>query len=296
VKTMEWDDLKHFLAVARLGTLTRAAHALQTTPATVARRVANLETSWNSQLFTRKYTGYTLTEAGKALLARTEEVEGAISAMRREALRSAAHAAGQVRVTTTEDIATLVLSPRLVEFARRFPQVQLEILATREVVSLARGDADIALRTVRPARGGLVIRQAGVWNLGLYAAKGYAQAHNLRPGVSDLSGVDIITWTKEHAHLRGGPWLAEHARNANVAFTANARRVHYAACKAGMGVAILPSLLADADDELIRLLPAERVISARLWLLAHRDVVRVPRVRAVMNFLAEIGPRHSRQR
>ena len=124
----------------------------------------------------------------------------------------------------------MVLGPRLDEFAGRFPDVQLEISSSREVFGSARAEADIALRTVRPARGGLAIRQAGWWELGLYAAKvRYAHKQGLRPPLSDLTGIDIVTWTKEHAHLRGGPWFDEHARNCKVALAASSRRMHLAA-------------------------------------------------------------------
>jgi DNA-binding transcriptional LysR family regulator len=291
---MEWDDLKYFLAVARLGTLTKAAQALRTTPATVARRIAQLEARLDARLFDRTYRGYGPTEVGKTLLVKSEEVEDAVYSMELAARGQDARAAGTVRVTTTEDIATLVIGPQLGAFARRLPEIQLEIVSTRDVLNLARSEADIAMRTVRPARGGLIIRQAGWWNLGLYATKSYAQKHNLRSPATDLSGVNLVTWTKEFAHLRGGPWFSEHARSAKVALTANSRRVHYAACKAGLGVAILPSLLADGDPELICLLPPERVISAKLWLVVRRDVSRVPRVRAVMDFFAEMGPKGNR--
>jgi DNA-binding transcriptional LysR family regulator len=167
---MEWDDLKYFLAVARLGTLTKAGQTLRTTPATVARRIAQLESALGTRLFDKKYTGYLLTEGGRTLLAKAEEVEDSILSMEREALGRDARSSGKVRLTTTEDIATMVLAPRFDEFVRRFPEIQLEISSTREVLSLARGQADIAMRTVRPARGRLVIRQAGWWELGLYAS------------------------------------------------------------------------------------------------------------------------------
>jgi DNA-binding transcriptional LysR family regulator len=214
--------------------------------------------------------------------------------MVRDALGQDTRASGTVRLTTTEDIATLVIGPHLDAFARSLPEIRLEILPTREVLSLGRGQADIALRTVRPGSGGLVIRQAGWWNLALYAAKSYALKHDLRPPLTDLSGLDIIVWTKESAHLRGGPWFGEHARGASVALRASSRRVHHAACRAGLGLAILPSLLADHDEDMIALLPPERVISAKLWLVARREVSRIPRVRAFMDFLARIGPKRSR--
>lgn len=282
---MEWDDLKHFLAVARSGSLRDAARVIKTSPATVARRIAALEGRLGTRLFDRKQTGYALTESGETVRQKAEEVEEAVLSVERAALGRDLRPTGRVRLSTTADIATLVVGPNLREFRRRLPQIQLEIVATTDVINLTKREADIALRTVRPTQGNLVLRQVGRWNLGLYAAKDYAEARGLEPGLDDLSAVDVIMFNEEVAHWRGGPWFAEHARNAPVTFTANTRQIHHAACKGGMGVAILPCLLADDDPDLIRLLPPEKVISVELWLVVHRDLVRTARVRAVMDFL-----------
>ena len=59
------------------------------------------------------------------------------------------------------------------------------------------------------------------------------------------------------------------------------------ACKAGIGLAILPCLSADHDPDLIRLLPPEQVFVADLYLVTHRDLARTARVRAVIDFLQE---------
>jgi DNA-binding transcriptional LysR family regulator len=101
---------------------------------------------------------------------------------------------------------------------------------------------------------------------------------------------EIITWPEEWAHLRGGPWFAEHAPKSTVAVAANSMRVHQAACCAGVGVALLMCIAADPDPDLVCLLPPERVLSAEIWLIVHRDLSRTARVRAVMDFLAGLGP------
>src|SRR5262249_14493924 len=139
--------------------------------------------------------------------------------------------------------------------------------------------------------GNFLVRHAGWWNLGLYAARGYADAHHLRPGATDLSNVGIITWDAEHAILGGGPWLAEHAPAGRRVLSANSRLIQQAACRAGLGVAILPCIGADRDPELIRLLPPKQVVSTKLWLVVHRDLARTARVRAVMEFLTDIAPK-----
>ena len=90
--------------------------------------------------------------------------------------------------------------------------------------------------------------------------------------------------------MRGGSWFAEHAPGAAVALTSDLARVHFAACKAGLGVAILPTHLANREPQLICLLPTERVLTVPLWVVVHRDLIRTARVRAVMDFLVDLPP------
>jgi len=284
---MEWDDLKHFLAVARAGTLAEAARQLKTSPATVGRRVAALEARLGARLFDRKQTGYTLTETGAAILSNAEEVEEAVLSVEREALGRDLNISGRVRLATSDELAANVITPHFSEFRRCYPRIVLEVVARHDLANLSRREADIALRTARPEQGNLVVRRAGWWRCALYAAKSYAAAHDLKPGIRDFPNLDIITWTEECAHLRGGPWFAEHAPDAIVALQANSRRIQYGACKAGLGLAILPCLSADHDPDLIRLLPPEQVFAAELYLVTHSDLAQTARVRAVIDFLHE---------
>jgi DNA-binding transcriptional LysR family regulator len=288
---MEWDDLKHFLAVARSGSLRDAARIIKTSPATVGRRIAALESRLGARLFDRNQTGYTLTESGEAVRLKAEDVEEAVLSVEREALGRDLRPTGKVRLSTTDDIARLVVGPNLGQFRRAFPDIVLEIIANPDVINLSRREADVALRTVRPSQGNVVLRQVGWWNLALYSSRSYARSHRLEPGLDDLSGADVIMWNEEAAHWRGGPWFAQHGRGAAVAFTANTRGIHREACKAGLGVAILPCLMADGDPDLIQLLPPDKVVSVELWLVVHRDLVRTARVRAVMDFLATACPK-----
>jgi DNA-binding transcriptional LysR family regulator len=287
---MEWDDFKYFLAVSRSGSLTGAARALKTSAATVGRRIMTLEARLGARLFDRGQTGYALTDSGEAIRLKAEEIEEAVLSLEREAFGRDLRATGKVRVATAEDIASVIVAPRLPEFRRLHPGIVLEVVSSWEVANLTRREADVAIRTVRPTQGDYVIRQTGVWNCALYVSKPYAHAHKLVADVNEMPEVEVISWTEEH-RFRGGDWFDKHAPNAPVIFAANSRHIHYAACKAGLGAAILPCLTADNDRDLVRLLPPQRVRSVPLWLVAHRDLIRTARVRAVMDFLADIAPK-----
>lgn len=289
---MEWDDLKHFLAVARSGSLTEAARELKASAATVGRRIAALEHNLGARLFDRQQTGYTLTESGDAIRLKAENVEEAILSVEREATGRDLRVTGKVRLAASDDVATHIVTPHLGQFRRSYPGISLDIIARMDMVNLTRREADIALRGMQPAQGDFVVRRAGSWPFGLYAAKSYAEEHDLEPGSTDLSNAEIITWTEEWAHLRGGPWFAKHAPRCRIALASDSRRVHQSACKAGIGIAILPCHLSDPDPDLIRLLPPERVLSVDLWIVVHRDLVRTARVHAVMDFLTEVVPKY----
>jgi DNA-binding transcriptional LysR family regulator len=228
-----------------------------------------------------------LTDCGKAVFIKAEQVEADVKAVEQEVLGRDLGATGKVRLASTDDIATLLVAPNLEDFRRRFPGIELEITGSQELTNLSRREADVALRPVRPKQANLLIRKVGLWNLGLYAARKYADAHDLRPGARDFSNAELIAWTSKGAGLRAGPWFNKNARGSRVILAANSRRIHYAACKAGIGIAILPSLAADHDPDLVCLLTPEHVISVPLWLVAHRDLARTARVRAVMEFLAQ---------
>ena len=288
---MEWDDLKYFLAVTRSGTLADAARKLKTSPATVGRRVAALERKLGTKLFDRRQSGYSLTEGGEAIRVKAEDMEAAIISAERETLGRDLRVTGRVRVTASDDIATYVIAPSLAQFRRLYPGIMLEIIARMDLINLSRSEADIALRGVRPTSGDVVVRPAGIWPYGLYGSKVYCEANGLEPGHVDFSRVAIITWTEQYANLRGGPWFAEHARAAPVALVSDSARVHFAACKAGVGLAILPSRIADRDGDLVCLLRSEEVFSIELLVVVHRDLVRTARVRTVMEFLADLAPK-----
>jgi DNA-binding transcriptional LysR family regulator len=284
---MEWDEVRYFLAVARCRSLIAAARTLKVSAATVARRIDALEKRLGARLFERRQTGYVLTGSGEGICAEAEAAEESILALERKALGRDLSVSGKVRIAATDDIAAHVIAPYLSEFRAFHPDIELEIVAQMDVLNLTRREADIAVRSAKPEGGDLIARRIGSWGYGLYASRSYVEAHNLRPGLTSLSQLEVITWTEEWARLRGGPWLREHAPTAKITVTSDSRRVHQNACKAGIGVAVLPCRIADLEDELVCLLSPETVLSLDLWLVVHSDLARIARIRAVADFLAK---------
>jgi DNA-binding transcriptional LysR family regulator len=285
---MDWDDVRVFLAVVRGQGLTSAARSLKTSPQTVGRRISAFEVALGGPLFLRSPTGYQLTEDGRALLGDAERIEEDMARLRARASGRTAALAGTVRLAAPENFVTHLLLPGLAGFLDRHPALRLEILTGVEPVSMARGDADLALRLVRPESGELTIRRVGAMAHALYAAPAYLATN---PGAEGrpLDTARLIGWAESCARLPSARWLASHThREPDLAFSNLAAQ--HAAVAAGLGVAVLPCFLAHG---LIRV-GEPTSLAEPIWLVAHDAGIASERVRIVydevMRLMVEAAP------
>ncbi|WP_394835421.1 LysR family transcriptional regulator [Pendulispora rubella] len=284
---MDWNDLCHFLAVARTNRLTDAARQLHVSEATVMRRVQALERALRLRLFVRHPTGYFLTEDGKALLERATAVENAILGVERYADARETSPAGVVRIATPETLATHFLAPEVGSFHRRYPEIRLELVTGASTVNLARREADIALRLNRPAQGGLITRRVGRVGFGVYATPAFLAS---RPGGA-LSGAAFIGWDREGSQLPLAQRAAQLFGDGQVVFAAGSLAVQLAAAKTGIGFAVLPTFMAAHEPELVCVVPPRKVLTLDLWLVYRRELRSVPHVKAALSFLMSVAAR-----
>ncbi len=277
---MDWDDLRHFLALAGAGTLSGAARRLGVDHTTVARRVDALEAALGVRLVDRLARGWRLTPEGEVLAGNAGRVEDEILGLERRA-RGAASVAGTVRLSAPPVLLSRFVAPRLGTLRATHPSIELELIGEPRATSLGRREADIAMRLSRPEDGALVARRLARLAFGLYAAVSYAQrtppAQRVFLGYDDSLG--------EVAQQR---WLERLAAGRPLVIRANDLATIHEAARAGLGVAALPRFLADPDPALAELETPEPPISREIWLLVHPDLRRSPRVRAVMDGLVAI--------
>jgi DNA-binding transcriptional LysR family regulator len=169
---LDWEDVRYFLALARCGTLSATARGLRVNHATVARRVTSLETLLGRPLFDRRADGYALNAEGKAVLDEARPMdEAALSVLRR--LDAGTDLSGLVRLSVGRVLAERFLIDRLRMFHERYPAIDLEVIGGSRIVSLARRDADLALRYGSPKDSELVARRVARITFGLYASPAY---------------------------------------------------------------------------------------------------------------------------
>jgi DNA-binding transcriptional LysR family regulator len=293
---LDWDDLKFFLAVARGGSTLGAGRALKVSQTTVARRIAAFEARLGLILFERRQAGYALTPAGEALVAEAEAMEVAASAFAEAAGAQARDARGTVCVTTLELYGVSIMPPILRDLHDAHPGLLIELDLTDHRRDLAAGEADVALRAEQKSSDlGLVGRRVGTDSWTIYCSRDYAAAHSRPHSAADLREHPIIGGGGEKIWPRYQAWLQRLQLEGAVTMQASSGAGLLAAVRAGAGLAVLPSFVADRDPDLVRCLEPIAGDEYGLWLMTHERLRHTPRVRAVMDFLAAALTRLSRQ-
>ena len=267
---MDWDDVRHFLALARTGSVRSAGSSLAVSHSTVARRVETLETRLGVKLFDRNRDGYLLTSAGQDMLAGAERVEREMAALERGLAGQDARLEGRVRVTCTDSYVGRLLLAALAPLCAEHPGLELELHADGVYLDLSKREADIAVRAV--IAGGappehLIGRRLVPIVIASYV--GVAHAARLDPerggGHVRWLGSDMPKVAERLVAGSSYPELAIWGAFESLELMA-------AAAHAGLGVAMLPTYVGDSDRGLQRLAKPDVRHMADFWLVTHRDL------------------------
>jgi DNA-binding transcriptional LysR family regulator len=282
----DWNDLKHFLAVARHGSTLAAAKALGMSQSTVHRRLHELEAKLGQQLVIRRPTGYGLTETGEEMVAYATRVEEAALAIERRIAAAKMSLHGSIKLTCPEAVGIrLIRSPLVAMFQEQYPAASLEFLMSDRVLDIAKGEADIAIRGTQPDDENLFGRKIANSQWAIYASKKYVQKHGQPRTVGEIGEHTIILFDVELGEHLSNRWVRRVAPNAHVGARCNSIAGLVSAAKSGAGLATLPIIIGDSESDLIRTLGPVADLKTHFYLVAHRDLRNAPRVRAFFDFI-----------
>lgn len=279
---VSWDDLRTVLAIAQSGSLSGAARALGVSHATVFRRLGGIEERLGVRLFERRRTGYTPTTAGEEVAAAAGRIESEVTGIERRVAGRDLLPSGTVRVTTTDTLLQGLLSPVLADFRRSYPDIHLEVAVSNTLFSLSRREADVAVRPTLTPPENLVGRRIGRIDQAVYGASNvFTQPDN------DLEAVAWIGPDEGMAYRQLETWMTAEGHDARCHYRVDTLQGIQAGVRDGLGVAVLPRYLGDADEQLVALSGSIPALATDLWLLTHTDLRRVARIRAFTAFVAE---------
>jgi molybdate transport repressor ModE-like protein len=280
---IDWDDVRYFLAIAREGSVRAAAKRLGVNHATVLRRIAQLEQSLGTQMFEKLPSGYRLTAAGEEVVELANQMDASSLQLETRVFGLDQSVRGLLRVTLTPILATHLLMPDFADFARLYPDIEMDILSSGELANLTNREADVAIRVVYDRR---------TLPLNLHGLKGpdlFGGVYMSRDRLTTwrAGAPEPVRWIVISAH--GIPeWASEgDVRTTGVPFRTTDAAAQIVAARQGLGITTLPCFVGDADPLLARVPGTALHMYGTLWFLTQGETRKTKRVRLFTEFLSD---------
>mgnify|MGYP000031961835 CR=1 FL=1 len=283
-----WSDYPIFLAVAEAGSLTAAGRALGMSQPTVGRRIRALEDHFGTSLLKRESGQLVPTNFGQSMLDHIRRMQDEASAIDRSSATLEDSLSGVVRLSATEGVGTSWLPGVMQNFRREHPDVLVDIGIGFQSFNLAQREADIALRWRSPGeQNSLIGRKVAEVGFGLFASPDYIARRGAPKTPEELTEHDgVIAQIMDGKSL----WLMDDdgkmiSKPKQITFSTNSIWAFDQALVHGYGIGVLPMCgLLNRDLGLVRVLP-EIIHMESLYLVAHQDLKRSMRIRAVFDYL-----------
>jgi DNA-binding transcriptional LysR family regulator len=278
MKNVDWDDIRCFLAVARGGGLSQAAKLLDSSPATLGRRMLSLERMIGRNLFARRQTGYTLTPDGQEFLAIALSMDASSKSI--DFWLSSETERPVVRLSAGTWTANFLCE----NFSRIWTQDDPFIVAfhtTEARLDIMHREVDIGIRNRKPAEPNLAVRRTGsVAHAAFRARHASAAAHSR-----------WIATVPDHAITPSTRWVEEQTGLEVVAYASTPRTL-YDLIRAGLGNGVIPCFAGDRDAMLERAAPPMVDLMEEQWLVMHDEGRHVPAIRTVIDRVADVLTEH----
>lgn len=282
---MNWENIRFFVAIARSGTLSGAAKALDVDQATVSRRLMSLEGELGSKLIERLPREARLTAQGQIILAEALEIEACTFKIKRMSVANK-EKREKVTISAPPVLARHFFATNMLKLSQELPQVLISILSDVHFVSLSRLEADLAVRLSPGVKDTDIIKKIGKMDFALYAASNYC--HLKSPELWEF-----IAYPERVTNFEHKQWLDKIIGDKRVLCEMADLSHQYETVCSGVGVAGLPCFLADKDKRLVKLEVDETMLSLDIWIAKHPDRRNDPLVvhasNAIAIILKEVG-------
>ncbi|MGM4892935.1 LysR family transcriptional regulator [Tardiphaga sp. 839_C3_N1_4] len=286
-------EMEVFTRVVELGGFSTAARAFRMTPSAVSKLVARLEARLGVRLINRSTRKLQLTPEGSAFYERALRILDEMGAAEREAAIGATPS-GLLRVNTSVPFGLRLLLPLLPDFAKRYPDIKVEVVLTDLVVDLLEERADVAIRVGLMRESRLLARKLGESRMVVVASPGYLAEHGTPKTPDDLADHNLLRfgfakWENGWPFKIGGETIA--VMPSGNALVSDGEAMQHLAV-AGMGVARLARFHVEADIKAGRLVPVLEAFNPGDIEPIHAVFVghggQLPaRVRAFLDYLVE---------
>lgn len=257
---LDWDKLRIFHTAAESGSFTHAAEKLGMSQSAVSRQISALEDDLGLKLFIRHARGLVLTEVGEQLFRTAHRMHWELQQVETQMSESQDVPTGPLIVTTTVGIGSTWLSSRLDEFLKLYPLIQLEIRLNDAELDLAMREADVAIRLHRPNQSEMIQRKLFTVHNHFYASNSYVEERGMPTSADQLDDHRVISFGEPVPSYLGDINFLERMGRTDssprrATLKVNAIYGMMQACRAGIGIAMLPDYVTEKEDGLVQVLP-----------------------------------------
>ncbi|MFM0207795.1 LysR family transcriptional regulator [Paraburkholderia sediminicola] len=282
-----------FVTVVSRGSFTRAADALDTSPANVTRYVNELEAHLGTRLLNRTSRKLSLTEGGETLYARCKSILDDVAETEGLVSSASVEPRGRLRINAPVSFGILHLAPLWPEFMRKYPKVELDVSLIDRVVDIVEEGYDLAIRISRSGSTSHAARKLATSRNILCASPAYLARYGYPAVPEDLVEHRCIGYSYA---ATGNEWQLidsekkAHTVKVNYHMHTNNGDTARAAALAGQGVIWQPTFLIGDDlraGKLIQLLPDYRLPDIDVLALYPSRRHLSAKIRAVVDFLVD---------
>ena len=282
-----WDEIRTAFQVARLGTVSGAAEVLGVHHATVIRHIDALEKRLGVKLFQRHARGYTPTESGRDLLAVAQTTEEQFAHLVSRIKGQGETVSGELVVTSIAGLADL-LTPVMVGFQEKFPEVRVRFLTDMRVFRLDYGEAHVAIRAgSAPEEPDNVVQPLTRMQAGLYASRSYVERYGRPASEAEFAGHRFVCTDAEVTRAPFHRWLRATVQPDQITYAATEVAALEQAVRQGAGIGFMMSIRAMEDPDLVEILPPRPEWESQLRIVTHVDLHRTRKVQAFLVHLKD---------
>jgi DNA-binding transcriptional LysR family regulator len=290
---MDWDKLRIFHAVASAGSFTHAGQSLGLSQSAVSRQISALEEEIHTPLFQRHARGLTLTDEGELLYGAVADVLSRLAAAEEQLKNIHDSPRGSLKITSSHGIGAYWLLPRMKEFLKEYPQIEIHLLMDDHELDLSQREADLAIRMRAPVQADLIQRKLFTVHYHLYASKDFLKT-GVPKSLEEIAEYPIVVYGETAGpEIKEINWLLEHYRKSfKPGSKGSITRVNnitgiLKALEAGLGIGVLADYVAAGSPSLVRVLPEVTAPSFDVHLVYADALRQSKRVAAFRDFLVK---------
>lgn len=278
---LSWDEFRLVKAIADAHSLVGAAETLGLNHSTIFRRLGAVEKALGARLFERSRSGYQPTAAGEEMVALAAGMSDSVIDFERRVAGRDVKPSGELRVTTVDSIAVILLPPILARFRQLNPGVHLDIILASQQLNLSRRDADVAIRATNEPPETLVGRRIGPIRWAVYSAPKLATQY----GAKTTEEAPWVGFGENFGSPISKRWMERNISPRRQVFRVNSVLGMAESIAAGAGAGVLPCFVGNGRSDLTRLGEPIAELDLGLWILTHPDLRHSARVRAFTDYV-----------